>query len=67
MLENLQPTHSTLAYDKIYEFLGFCSSEEASGNPIRYDLVPEEVYETFVVTHTKLLTNIPATKNQIVR
>ncbi|KAI1736379.1 heterokaryon incompatibility protein-domain-containing protein [Xylaria scruposa] len=54
LLENLRSTFSTLPHDKIYGLLGFCSSEEAAGNPIRYDLKPEEVYKTFVITHTKI-------------
>ncbi|KAI1748283.1 hypothetical protein F4782DRAFT_551208 [Xylaria castorea] len=33
-------------------------SEEAAGNPIRYDLELEEAYKTFVVTHTELHQNL---------
>ncbi|KAI3319703.1 heterokaryon incompatibility protein-domain-containing protein [Xylariaceae sp. AK1471] len=51
LLENLRSTQSTLAHDKIYGLLGFCSSEEAAGNPIRYDLEQEETYKMFVMTH----------------
>ncbi|KAI0856857.1 heterokaryon incompatibility protein-domain-containing protein [Xylaria cubensis] len=54
LLENLRSTYSTLPHDKIYGLLGFCSPEEAAGNPIRYDIEPEEVYKTFVVTHAKI-------------
>ncbi|GAW18585.1 hypothetical protein ANO14919_080630 [Xylariales sp. No.14919] len=54
LLENLRLTQSALPHDKIYGLLGFCSPEEAAGNPIRYDLGPEEAYKTFVVTHAKL-------------
>ncbi|KAI3335352.1 hypothetical protein F4824DRAFT_489586 [Ustulina deusta] len=54
LLENLRLTQSALPCDKIYALLGFCSLEEATGNPIRYNLEPEEAYKTFVVTHAKL-------------
>ncbi|TRX89853.1 hypothetical protein FHL15_009286 [Xylaria flabelliformis] len=54
LLENLRSTYSTLPHDKIYGLLGFCSPEEAAGNPIRYDLEPEEVYKTFAMTHAKI-------------
>ncbi|KAI0432787.1 heterokaryon incompatibility protein-domain-containing protein [Xylaria sp. FL1042] len=51
LLENLRLTQTTLPHDKVYGLLGFCSLEEATGNPIRYDLEPEEAYRTSVVTH----------------
>src|SRR5206468_2375750 len=52
--ENLRLTQSALPCDKIYALLGLCSSEEAAGNPIHYNLEPEEAYKTFIVTHVKL-------------
>ncbi|KAH8891665.1 hypothetical protein GQ53DRAFT_865564 [Thozetella sp. PMI_491] len=51
-------TRATLAHDQIYSLLGLCSSEEVASNPIRYDLEPEEVYKTFVVSHAQLHTNL---------
>ncbi|KAJ4865447.1 heterokaryon incompatibility protein (HET) domain-containing protein [Trichoderma breve] len=42
----------------VYSLLGLCSSEEVAGNPIRYDLEPEEVYKTFVATHARLYNNL---------
>ncbi|KAI1131001.1 heterokaryon incompatibility protein-domain-containing protein [Nemania abortiva] len=54
LLENLRLTQTALPCDKIYALLGLCSSEETAGNPIRYDVEPEEVYKTFVVTHAEL-------------
>lgn len=43
---------------EIYSLLGLCSSEEVAGNPIRYDLEPEEVHKTFVATHARLYNNL---------
>ncbi|KAI0528339.1 heterokaryon incompatibility protein-domain-containing protein [Xylaria digitata] len=54
LLENLRLKQSALPCDKIYGLLGFCSSEEAAGNPVHYHLGPEEAYKTFVVTHANL-------------
>jgi hypothetical protein len=58
LLEHFRFTRTTLAHDQIYSLLGLCSSEEVAGNPIRYDLEPEEVYKTFVTSHAQLHTNL---------
>ncbi|UKZ74489.1 hypothetical protein TrVFT333_002158 [Trichoderma virens FT-333] len=47
-----------MALDQIYSLLGLCSPEEVAGNPIRYDLEPEEVNESFAATHTRLHNNL---------
>ncbi|KAH6973909.1 heterokaryon incompatibility protein-domain-containing protein [Ilyonectria destructans] len=51
LLENLRSTRATMAHDQVYGLLGLCSLEEASGNPIRYDLEPEEIFRISVETH----------------
>ncbi|KAL6690602.1 heterokaryon incompatibility domain-containing protein [Trichoderma pleuroticola] len=58
LLEHFRSTTATLAHDQVYSLLGLCSSEEVAGNPIRYDLEPEEVYKTFAATHTRLYSNL---------
>ncbi|EHK22880.1 uncharacterized protein TRIVIDRAFT_60299 [Trichoderma virens Gv29-8] len=47
-----------MALDQIYSLLGLCSPEEVAGNPIRYDLEPEEVNESFAATHKRLHNNL---------
>jgi len=54
LLENLRLRRSTVAHDQIYALLALCSPEEAAKNPIRYDLEPEEVYRTYVISHAQL-------------
>lgn len=58
LLEHFRSTTATLAHDQVYSLLGLCSSEEVAGNPIRYDLEPEEVYKTFAPTHARLYNNL---------
>ncbi|KAL1872306.1 hypothetical protein VTK73DRAFT_1616 [Phialemonium thermophilum] len=58
LLEHFRFMRTTLAHDRIYSLLGLCSSEEATSNPIRYDLEPEEVYKTFVASHARLYNNL---------
>ncbi|KAL7916586.1 heterokaryon incompatibility domain-containing protein [Trichoderma velutinum] len=58
LLEHFRSTTATLAHDQIYSLLGLCSSEEVAGNPIRYDLEPEEAYKTFAATHARLHYNL---------
>ncbi|CAJ2505612.1 Uu.00g130060.m01.CDS01 [Anthostomella pinea] len=58
LLEHLRHTRTTLAHDEIYALLGLCGPEEVVANPIRYDLVPEEVYKTFAVSHAQLHQNL---------
>ncbi|PKK50211.1 hypothetical protein CI102_4318 [Trichoderma harzianum] len=50
LLEHFRSTTATLAHDQVYSLLGLCSSKEVAGNPIRYDLEPEETYKTFFVS-----------------
>ncbi|CAM1500658.1 Fc.00g098200.m01.CDS01 [Cosmosporella sp. VM-42] len=54
LLENLRSTRATMAHDQVYGLLGLCSLEEASRNPIRYDLRPEEIYRTSTESHARL-------------
>ncbi|KAH6655924.1 heterokaryon incompatibility protein-domain-containing protein [Truncatella angustata] len=58
LLEHFRFTRTTLAHDQIYSLLGLCSPDEVAGNPIRYDLEPEDVYKTFVASHVQLYTNL---------
>lgn len=58
LLENLRFTRTDMAHDQIYGLLGLCSPEEASGNPIRYDLEPEEVFKVSIKTHTHLYNDL---------
>ncbi len=58
LLEHFRFTRATLAHDQIYSLLGLCCREEVLGNPIRYDLKPEEVYKTFAISHAQVHTNL---------
>ncbi|KAL6819867.1 heterokaryon incompatibility domain-containing protein [Trichoderma camerunense] len=58
LLEHFRSTTATLTHDQVYSLLGLCSSEEVAGNPIQYDLQPEELYKTFVATHARLYNNL---------
>lgn len=45
-----------MAHDQVYGLLGLCSSEEASGSPIRYDLDAEEICGISIETHACIYT-----------
>ncbi len=47
-------TRAALAHDQIYALMGLCSPEEATRNPVRCDLDPEEAYRTSAVSHAEL-------------
>jgi hypothetical protein len=42
---------SILAHDQAYALLGLCDPRDLPGNPVRYDLEPEDAYEACVVSH----------------
>ncbi|KAH6876399.1 heterokaryon incompatibility protein-domain-containing protein [Thelonectria olida] len=50
LLENLRTTKATMAHDQV--------PEEALGNPIRYDLDPEEIFRAAVETHARLYNDL---------
>ncbi|KAJ2986965.1 hypothetical protein NUW58_g4773 [Xylaria curta] len=58
LLEHLRFTRSTLAHDQIYALLGLCHHQEMAGNPIRYDLRPEDAYKACTVTHARIHQNL---------
>lgn len=58
LLENLRSTQTTIAHDKVYGLLGLCSVEEASGNPVRYDLEAHEAFRKSVETHARLYNDL---------
>ena len=45
-------------HDRIYSFLGLCSEQEASGNPIDYAYPIEVIFMNVVITHIRVFHNL---------
>ena len=45
-------------HDRIYSFLGLCSEQEASGNPIDYAYPIEDVFMNVVISHIRVFNNL---------